>query len=166
MKGRVSRVSVAALVLSLLLLFGGCSTMRSEYPSTPSYALAEAKDTALRPGGRVRCPRRLPGSPASGSSSRGAKPLPPGPCWQTCAERTLDLQYYSAGNDMTTDLLLLRIEAAARARGAGAHPARRHLSANPALRSATRQRQHPGIEVRLYNPFFWSDGWDPVAMPS
>ena len=46
MKGRVSLVSVAALVLSLLLL-GGCSTMRSEFPSTPSYALADAKDTAL-----------------------------------------------------------------------------------------------------------------------
>ena len=79
------------------------------------------------------------------------------------AERTLDLQYYSAADDMTTDLLLLRIEAAAQ-RGVRVRillddiypPTRRFAQRASAL--------HPGIQVRLYNPFFWSDSWDPVRV--
>jgi phosphatidylserine/phosphatidylglycerophosphate/cardiolipin synthase-like enzyme len=35
----------------------------------------------------------------------------------------------------------------------------------PTRRFAQRaSAQHPGIQVRLYNPFFWSDSWDPVRV--
>jgi putative cardiolipin synthase len=161
MKGRVSLVSVAALVLSLLLL-GGCSTMRSEFPSTPSYALADAKDTALG--------RAVGSEPASSAGQSGFRLVVSGreafttrAVLADLAERTLDLQYYSAGNDLTTDLLLLRIEAAAR-RGVRVrillddiYPPTRHFGRRASA-------MHPAIEVRLYNPFFWSDDWDPVRI--
>lgn len=68
------------------------------------------------------------------------------------AERTLDLQYYSADTDLSSDLLLHRIAAAAQ-RGVRVrillddiYPPSRHF----ALRAAA---LHPEIQVRLFNPF-------------
>ena len=157
----MTRVSVAALVLSLLLL-GGCSTMRSERPPTASFALAEARDSTLG-----RAAESVPVSSSGQSGFRlivsGREAFATRAVLADLAERSLDLQYYSAADDMTTDLLLLRIEAAAQ-RGVRVRillddiypPARRF-----AQRAAA---QHPGIQVRLYNPFFWSDSWDPVRV--
>jgi len=157
----VTQVVVSALVL-LLLLLGGCSTMRSERPPTTSFALAEARDSTLG-----RAAESVPVSSNGQSGFRlivsGREAFATRAVLADLAERTLDLQYYSAADDMTTDLLLLRIEAAAQ-RGVRVRillddiypPTRRF-----AQRAAA---QHPGIQVRLYNPFFWSDSWDPMRV--
>jgi putative cardiolipin synthase len=157
----VTQVVVSALVL-LLLLLGGCSTMRSERPPTTSFALAEARDSTLG--------RAAESVPVSSNGQSGFRLIVSGrEAFATRAvladlvERSLDLQYYSAADDMTTDLLLLHIEAAAQ-RGVRVRillddiypPTRRF-----AQRAAA---QHPGIQVRLYNPFFWSDSWDPMRV--
>ena len=146
----------------LLLLAGGCGTLRSDVPPTPSFVLADAEITplgqhvaaeaALHP---ARSGFRLIVSGREAFASRVAV--------ADLAERTLDLQYYSAADDLTTDLLLRRIEAAAQ-RGVRVRillddiypPTRRFARRASAL--------HPGIQVRLYNPFFWSDSWGPLRV--
>ena len=153
--------AAATLVLSLLLI-AGCSTPRVELPSTPSYALADARHTtlgrtydaevALHPG--VSGFRLI----VSGSEAFALRYV-----LADLAERTLDLQYYSAADDLTTDLLLLRLEAAAQ-RGVRVRILLDDIYP-PTRRFAQHARTlHPGIQVRLYNPFFWSGTWDPLRV--
>lgn len=153
-------VSVSALVLSLLLI-GGCSTPRIDLRPASSYALADTEHTAL---GRASAAQAASHADQSGFRLvvSGREALATRTVLADLAERTLDLQYYSAADDLTTDLLL-RIEAAAQ-RGVRVrilfddiHP--------PTGRFAQRASAlHPSIQVRLYNPFFWSDSWDPVRV--
>ena len=70
------------------------------------------------------------------------------------AERSLDLQYYSVGDDLTTDLLLSSIVAAVD-RGVRVrillddlYPTTRHFARRAVA-------AHPAIQVRLFNPFFF-----------
>ena len=153
--------SLSALVLSLVLI-GGCSTPRIELPSTPSYALADAEHTTL---GRASAAEAAlhPGMSGFRLIVSGREAFATRAVLADLAERTLDLQYYSAADDLTTDLLLLRIEAAAQ-RGVRVRillddiypPTRRFAQRAAAL--------HPNVQVRLYHPFFWSDRWDPVRV--
>ena len=145
-----------------LLLIGGCSSARIERPSTPSYATNGIESTALS--------RASQAEASSGAGQSGFRLIVSGreafavrAVLADLAERTLDLQYYSAADDMTTDLLLLRIEAAAQ-RGVRVrlllddiHPPTRRF----ALRASALD---PDIQVRLYNPFFWSDNWGPLRV--
>ncbi len=149
------------LALSMLLA-AGCSTTRIGLPSTPSFALPDPQHTAL---GRAFLDEAAlhPGQSGFRLIVSGREALATRAVLADLAERTLDLQYYSAGNDLTTDLLLLRIEAAAR-RGVRVrillddiYPPTRQFG----LRA---NALHPGIEVRLYNPFWTSDDWDPVRV--
>ncbi|MBN8506989.1 MAG: phospholipase D family protein [Burkholderiales bacterium] len=149
-------------MLALLLLAGGCSTTRIELPSTPSFALPDPQRTAL---GRASLAEAAmhPGQSGFRLIVSGREALATRAVLADLAERTLDLQYYSAANDLTTDLLLLRIEAAAQ-RGVRVRillddiypPTRQFGQRANAL--------HPGIEVRLFNPFWTSDDWDPVRV--
>lgn len=150
-----------ALVLALALI-GGCSTPRIEVPSAPSYALTDAGHTVLGQASAGEA-RLHPGMSGFRLIVASREAFAMRAVLTDLAERTLDLQYYSAADDLTTDLLLLRLDAAAQ-RGVRVrillddiHPASR--------RFAQRARSlHPGIQVRLYNPFFWSDRWDPVRV--
>ncbi len=160
------RTRVGALALSALLLLAlplaGCSTLRTEAPPADSHALADVQGTSL---GRALGAEaeRHPSQSGLGLIASGREAFATRSVLADLAERTLDLQYYSAGNDLTTDLLLLRIEAAAR-RGVRVRillddiypPTRRFGQRAGAL--------HPGVQVRLYNPFFGSDDWDPVRV--
>jgi putative cardiolipin synthase len=151
----------AVLVLSLLLA-GGCSTPRIGPPSTPSYALADPEHTDL--GGAAAAEAALhPGLSGFRLIVAGREAFATRAVLTDLAERTLDLQYYSADDDLTTDLLLLRIEAAAR-RGVrvrilldDVHPATRRFAQHASA-------MHAGIQLRLYNPFYWSDSWDAVRV--
>ncbi len=153
--------AASGLVLSLLLI-GGCSTPRSGVPSTPSYALTGAEHTTL---GRTYGAEAAlhPGMSGFRLIVAGREAFATRAVLTDLAERTLDLQYYIAADDLTTDLLLMRLDAAAQ-RGVririlldDIHPSSRSF--------AQRARSlHPGIQVRLYNPFFWSNRWDPVRV--
>lgn len=160
-RGLVAWSRFVMLALSMLLA-AGCSTTRIGLPSTPSFALPDPQHTAL---GRAFLDEAAlhPGQSGFRLIVSGREALATRAVLADLAERTLDLQYYSAGNDLTTDLLLLRIEAAAR-RGVRVrillddiYPPTRQFG----LRA---NALHQGIEVRLYNPFWTSDDWDPVRV--
>ena len=148
--------------MAILLLTGGCGTLRSSVPPTPSFALADAESTPL--GHHVAAEAAVH---AGRSGFRlivsGREAFATRVAVADLAERTLDLQYYSAAGDLTTDLMLRRIEAAAQ-RGVRVRillddiypPTRRFALRASAL--------HPSIQVRLYNPFFWSDSWNPLRV--
>lgn len=158
---RTAASVLSALLLLALLLVAGCSTPHLDAPP-PSHAFADVQGTAL--GREIGAAAGLhPGLSGFSLVVSGREALVTRAVLADLAERTLDLQYYSAGNDLTTDLLLLRIEAAAQ-RGLRVRillddiypPTRRFGQRAAAL--------HPGIQVRIYNPFFWSDDWDPVRV--
>lgn len=154
-------VSVSALVLSLLLI-AGCSTPRVELPPTPSYALADTGHTTL---GRTYGAEAAlhPGMSGLRLIVSGREAFATRAVLADLAERTLDLQYYSAADDLTTDSLLLRIDAAAQ-RGVRVRILLDDIYP-PSRRFAQHARSlHPGIQVRLYNPFFRSGSWDPVRV--
>jgi putative cardiolipin synthase len=154
-------IALSALVLSLVLI-GGCSTTRSELASTPSFALAGAEHTAL---GRAFGTEAAlhPGQSGFRLIVSGREALAARAVLADLAERTLDLQYYSAANDRTTDLLLLRIEAAAQ-RGVRVRILLDDIHARSRRFAQRASALHPGIQVRLYNPFYWSDSWDAVRV--
>ena len=70
------------------------------------------------------------------------------------AERTLDLQYYSVGDDATSNLLLQRILAAAE-RGVRVRILLDDVYAATRAFAQRAAAAHPRIEVRLFNPFFF-----------
>ncbi|HEX6019973.1 MAG TPA: phospholipase D-like domain-containing protein, partial [Burkholderiaceae bacterium] len=147
--------AVAALIAAFVLV--GCATLRPSVPREPSSAIAQSDGTTL---GRVfgaqaaANPGRSGFQVISGAETafalRGAL--------ADTAERSLDLQYYSVGDDLTSSLLLQRIVAAAD-RGVRV---RILLDDVYAVTRAFAQRAsaaHPGIQVRLFNPFFFGGGW-------
>ena len=142
-------MAICACVVAL----SGCATMRSDVPRVASHAIADAADTTL---GRVlaQAAAQYPGLSGFQVMADGHAAFVTRTALADAAERSLDLQYYSVGDDLTTDLLLLRIVAAAE-RGVRVrillddiHPpsrmfARRAIAANPS------------IQVRLFNPFLF-----------
>ena len=141
------------LVLSALALVatGGCASVRLDVPRPVSHALEEPSQTSL---GRAFAAEGATHPALSGVQivDTGAQALQARAALADAAERTLDLQYYSVGDDRTTDLLLQRIAAAAE-RGVRVrillddiHPTNRDF-----VRRAT--ALVPGVEARLFNPF-------------
>lgn len=162
LQARPAASALSALLLFALLLVAGCSTPRIGARPAASHALADVQNTAL--GRALGTEAGLhPGQSGFRLIVSGRDAFATRAVLADLAERTLDLQYYSAADDLTTDLLLLRIEAAAQ-RGVRVRillddiypPTRRFAQRAGALQ--------PGIQVRLYNPFFWSDRWDPVRV--
>ena len=68
------------------------------------------------------------------------------------AERTLDLQYFSAGDDAASDVLLGRIVAAAE-RGVRVRILLDDMQTSTRAFARRAQAAHAGIQVRLFNPF-------------
>lgn len=147
-------ISIAcAAMLALLLMASGCTTLRPDVPRIPSHAIADGESTTL---GRVFAVQAAehPGQSgfqvmASGSSAFVARAA-----LADMAERTLDLQYYSVGEDLTTDLLLLRIVRAAE-RGVRVRILLDDIHASARLFAWRAMAAHPGIQVRLFNPFYF-----------
>jgi putative cardiolipin synthase len=75
------------------------------------------------------------------------------------AERTLDLQYYSVGDDLTSHLLLHRIALAA---DRGVRVRILLDDAYPTTRVFAQRATaiHPSVQVRLFNPFFFGGTWN------
>ncbi|HJV63788.1 MAG TPA: phospholipase D family protein [Albitalea sp.] len=68
------------------------------------------------------------------------------------AERSIDLQYYSAGDDLTSTLLLQRIVAAAD-RGVRVRILLDDMQPSTRVFARRAMAAHAGIEVRVFNPF-------------
>jgi len=142
-----TRAAACALILTL----GGCASLRPDVDREPAYAIADADRTSL---GRVFATQaaRHPGQSGFQVMASGQSAFLARAALADAAERTLDLQYYSVGEDLTTNLILLRILGAAE-RGVRVrillddiHPLAREFGRRA---SAT----HAGIQVRLFNPF-------------
>lgn len=138
----------------LVAMASGCASVRLDVPRALSFATQDSERTTL---GRQlsAISAQHPGRSgfkvmASGSLAFGTRAA-----LADAAERTLDLQYYSVGDGLTTDLLLLRIVDAAE-RGVRVRILLDDIYA-PTRRFARRAAAaHPAIQVRLFNPFLSS----------
>ncbi|MEQ1803762.1 MAG: phospholipase D-like domain-containing protein, partial [Burkholderiaceae bacterium] len=145
-------VNLAAL-FALLVTLGGCASLLPQVPRVPSFAIADAEHTTL---GRVLTAQAAehPGLSGFQVLATGHSAFAARAALADAAERSLDLQYYSADDDLSTDLLLLRLLAAAQ-RGVRVRillddiypPSRRFAQRASAL--------HPNVQARLFNPFFF-----------
>ena len=140
-----------SLLCAILLMTSGCASLRGEVPRVPSHAIVDGDRTTL---GQVFSAQAAqhPGLSGFQVIASGHSAFVARAALADAAERTLDLQYFSVGDDLTTDLLLLRLVAAAE-RGLRVRILLDdiHASARAFARRAT--AAHPGIEVRVFNPF-------------
>jgi len=152
----VNRACVVTLLL-VLWLASGCASMRPPVSRVPSQAIAQGDHTTL---GRVLGAQSGEHPGLSGiqvvTSAQTAFALRA--ALADAADRTLDLQYYGAGDDLTSNLLLLRVVAAAD-RGVRVRVLLDDI--HPATRTFARRAAaaNPGIQVRLFNPFFFGGTW-------
>ena len=142
-----------SLLYAMLLMTSGCASLRGEVPRVPSHAIVDGDRTTL---GQVFSAQAAqhPGLSGFQVIASGHSAFVARAALADAAELTLDLQYYSVGDDLTTDLLLLRLVAAAE-RGVRVRILLDdiHASARAFARRAT--AAHPGIEVRVFNPFYF-----------
>ncbi|MEK8052079.1 phospholipase D family protein [Ideonella sp. DXS22W] len=134
----------------LLLWLGGCATLPQGVQRQPSSAIPAATDTLL---GRIAAESQ------PDEELTGIRLLPTGPyaldtrlALLRHAQRSVDLQYYVLQNDETGRVLLRAVRDAA-LRGVRVRLLLDDLytAETDALLSAL--SAHPGIEIRLFNPF-------------
>lgn len=144
--------SIALLALwSVLLMVCGCATVRPDVPRGFSHAIADTEHTTL--GGVLAAQAaRHPGLSGFQVLATGHSAFVARAALADAAERTLDLQYYSVAEDLTTDLLLLRIVAAAE-RGVRVRILLDDIHVAARLFARRAMAEHPGIQVRIFNPF-------------
>lgn len=144
------------LPLLLVLLAGGCASLPAEVPRTPSQALHNTADTPLGQTVRALTPAPAPGagSPGSGVMAlvEGVDAFAARLALASAATRSIDIQTYIWSNDATGKLLFDQMRQAAdrgvRVRLLLDDNTTAGLDPMLALLAS-----HPGIEVRLFNPF-------------
>ena len=140
-----------SLLVFALVLASGCASLRSSVPRLPSYTIAQSDQTTLGRAFAAQADEHpgqsgfqvVPGA-QSAFASRAAL--------VDAAERTLDLQSFSVGDDLTSDLLLQRIVAAA---DRGVRVRILLDDVHPTTRVFAQRAAAAGINVRLFNPFFF-----------
>lgn len=149
--GGVARAALLGLVIGLL---SGCTSVRLNVPVVPSQAITMGADTAL---GRAFSEQASQHPTLSGFQvvSRGHAAFAMRTALADLAERTLDLQYYSVADDLSADLLLSRIVAAAE-RGVRVRVLLDDIYAPTRIFARRALAAHPRIQVRLFNPFLSS----------
>jgi putative cardiolipin synthase len=142
------------LIAALAVLLSSCAVYRPSLPLPHSVALTDTKASPLA---RALAPQIEAHRPQSGFRvlASGHAAFFTRAALTEAARSTLDLQYFSVGNDRTTTLLLQRLVDAAD-RGVrirvlldDIHPAARVFAARAI-------GANPAIEVRLFNPFGYS----------
>ena len=156
-RSELSALSFAAM-FALLLMASGCSTLRANVPRVPSHAISTGEPTTLGSVFKGQAAEH-PGLSGFQVVATGHLAFAARAALADAAERTLDLQYYSVGEDLTTDLLLLRIVAAAE-RGVRVRILLDDIHAPTRLFARRAMAAHPGIQVRLFNPFYFGDTSD------
>ncbi len=136
----------------VMVVLSGCASVRPEIPRVPSQAIANGDDTILV---RVFATHAAmnPGMSGFQVMDTGQAAFMARAALAETAQRTLDLQYFSVGDDLTTDLLLLRIIAAAE-RGVRVRILLDDIHAPTRVFAWRAMAAHRGIQVRLFNPFF------------
>lgn len=149
---RVPRSAIVGLGLALALLFmSGCANLRLDVPVVRSHAIVDGAHTVL---GRAFADQASQHPTLSGFQvvALGQMAFAARAALADLAERTLDLQYYSVSDDLSVDLLLLRIVAAAE-RGVRVRILLDDIYAPTRIFAHRALAAHPRIQVRLFNPF-------------
>ena len=144
----------AAVSLLLILILSGCVTLRQDVPRVASQAITDGERTRV---GRVFAVQAAqhPGQSGFRIIAAGREAFLARAALADAAERTLDLQYYSVGEDLTTELLLARIVAAAE-RGVRVRILLDDIHAATRAFARRAMAAHPAIQARLFNPFSWA----------
>jgi putative cardiolipin synthase len=154
--------SGVAFVLLLVAFVNGCATLPpgSDYPKTASSALANPQETRL---GRVfeRSARDHGGNSGYRLLSAGIDGLIARAQMIDAAERTLDLQYYIFRGDNSGRLLSEALLRAAD-RGVRVRVLVDEGERIPGDEQIELLDAHPGIEVRLFNPFAYRGHSKPI----
>lgn len=140
--------------LLLLVVLSGCASVRLDVPRVPraaSQAIDDGERTTL---GRVFAEQvaQHPGLSGFQLMVTGHAAFVARTALADAAERTLDLKYYSVSDDLTTDLLLLRIAAAAE-RGVRVRILLDDIDVRARFFARRAIAADPAIQVRLFNPF-------------
>lgn len=144
---------LVTLSVWVLLLTSGCASLGPDVPRHPSYGISkgEVERTSI---GQALSEQATKHPDESGFQLmlNGQAAFEARVALADGAERTLDLQYYSVGDDLTTDLLLTRIVQAAQ-RGVRVRILLDDV--HPSARSFARRAiaAYPGIQVRMFNAF-------------
>ena len=151
LKGTSTTSSALLLLLLLLAAISGCASVRLDVPRVPSHAITDGERTAL---GRAFAQQAAqhPGLSGFQIMATGHAAFVARTGLADAAERTLDLQYYSVSDDLTSDLLLLRVVAAAE-RGVRVRILLDDISALTRRFARRASAAHAEIQVRLFNPF-------------
>jgi putative cardiolipin synthase len=148
----VRRCLLAGLsVLCLTVLLAGCTSFRRDVPRTPSEAWLHPEETTL---GRA-LDRQITGHNRQSGFyllGTGLDALSMRAGLAENAQRTLDLQYYTLHEDVTTQLLLYRVLRAAH-RGVRVRLLIDDIYAAGRDFDLATFSAHPNIEVRIFNPF-------------
>ncbi len=148
---RAHRVPRAAILGLALLSMSGCASVRLNVPVVPSHAIVDGTHTVL---GRAFSEQASQHPTLSGFQvvALGQAAFAVRTALADLAERTLDLQYYSVSDDLSADLLLSRIVAAAE-RGVRVRILLDDIYAPTRVFARGALAAHPLIQVRLFNPF-------------
>lgn len=148
---------VRALILLSLLWAGGCTTRPpvSDYPRTPSYAIADPQDTALG--------KTLARATKAHSGESGFRLIPNGSdafmmriALVESAQKSIDLQYFSTHDDSTGKLLLETLLRAAD-RGVRVRMLLDSWNLDDFRAGVAALDTHPNIEIRVFNPYSTND---------
>lgn len=136
---------------ALAVMLGGCASVEPGHQRPPSLSIADTGATTLsRAFARYAAVRN--GQSGFKVIATGHEALVARDALTELAERTLDLQYYSVGDDSSSELLLSRLLVAAE-RGVRVRVLLDDLFASARKFGARAVAAHPNIEVRLFNPF-------------
>ena len=136
---------------ALAVMLGGCASLEPGHLRPPSLSITDPGSTTL---GRAFARDAAVRNGQSGFKvvATGHEALVARGALTELAERTLDLQYYSVGDDPSSGLLLSRLLVAAE-RGVRVRVLLDDLFASARKFGARARAAHPNIEVRLFNPF-------------
>ena len=151
-KARESGWLRAAVLLTAILLIGGCATLRTDVERIPSQAWPNPEDTTLGRGAGARLAAAPAGSSGFVVLDSGGDALTARAALAEAAERTLDLQYYIVHESPTTKALLYRVLRAAD-RGVRVRLLVDDLGVVGKEGDLALLGAHPNIEVRVFNPF-------------
>ena len=150
---RGASITPSATPWLLLLVMSGCASVRLDVPRVPSHAIDDGENSPL---GRAFAEQAAHHPALSGFQvmAIGHAAFVARTALADAAERALDLQYYSVSDDLTSNLLLRSVAAAAAAeRGVRVRILLDDINSltRPFARRAI--AAHPEIQVRLFNPF-------------
>jgi cardiolipin synthase C len=160
-RGGVMRPSLALAAVALLL--GACASLEPGPPRPASSSIADPESTPL---GRAFARDLELHRAQSGFQvlATGHEALVARGALAERVQRTLDLQYYSVGEDSSTEQLLERLVAAAE-RGVRVRVLLDDLFTSARSFGVRAAGAHPNIEVRLFNPFRAKLNSGPARVP-